>query len=77
MMVQKPVVFRDGDLVFVTLRCRTGNYRSKASIGPYDLGEAANKLASNIEMVRLHPNNRAFSALFAFESETDEFKSVS
>ena len=66
----KPVVFRDGDLVFVTPDAVLGIVEVKSRVGPSRFEEAAEKLARNIEMIRLHPNNRAFSGLFAFENES-------
>lgn len=67
--MSKPVVFRDGDLVFVTPDAVLGIIEVKASVGRARFGEAADRLARNIEMIRLHPNTDAFSAFFAFEME--------
>ena len=65
----KPVVFRDGDLVFVTPDAVLGIIEVKSRVTPSTFDEAARKIASDIGLVRLRANIRAFSALFAFEAE--------
>lgn len=65
----KPVLFRDGDLVFVTPDAVLGIIEVKSRVGPETFGEAARKIASDIGLVRLHANIRAFAAVFAFEAE--------
>lgn len=65
----KPVVFKDGDLVFVTPDAVLGIIEVKASAGPARFREALTKLSRNIELVRLHPNTRAFAAFYCFEIE--------
>lgn len=64
----KPVIFKDGDLVFVTPDAVLGLIEVKSRVNPTQFGKAANKLGKNIELVRLHPNTRAFAALFSYES---------
>ena len=70
----KPVLFRDGDLAFVTPDAVLGIIEVKSRIGPAELGAAAESIARNIELVRLHPNSRAFSGVFAFEADSDNFQ---
>ena len=68
----KPVLFRDGDLVFVTPDAVFGIIEVKSRVSPSQFGMAAEKLGRDIEMIRLHPNTRAFAALFAFESDGED-----
>jgi hypothetical protein len=63
----KPVLFRDGDLVFVTPDAVVGVIEVKSRATPGIVAEAAEKLAADMLLVRLHPNTRAFAGLFAFE----------
>jgi len=65
----KPVLFRDGDLVFVTPDAVLGIIEVKSRVTHSIFNEAAGKLAHDINLVRLHPNSHAFAGLFAFESE--------
>jgi hypothetical protein len=65
----KPVLFRDGDLVFVTPDAVLGIIEVKSRVSPTTFAEAAQKIASDIGLVRLHANIRAFAAVFAFEAE--------
>lgn len=65
----RPVLFRDGDLVFVTPDAVLGIIEVKSRVTPSLFRDAAEKLASDINLVRLHPNTRAFAALFAFEAD--------
>lgn len=65
----RPVVFKDGDLVFVTPDAVLGIVEVKASVGRTRFIEALTKLARNIELVRLHPNTKAFAAFYSFEVE--------
>jgi hypothetical protein len=65
----KPVLFKDGDLAFVTPDAVLGIIEVKSRIGPAELGVAAERLARNIELIRLHPNSDAFSGVFAFEAD--------
>ena len=65
----KPVLFRDGDLVFVTPDAVLAIIEVKSRVTPTLFGDAVKKLASNIDLVRLHPNTRAVAALFAFDAE--------
>ncbi len=63
----KPVLFRDGDLFFVTPDAVVGVIEVKSRAAPGVLAEAAEKLADDMLLVRLHPNTRAFAGFFAFE----------
>ncbi len=63
----KPVLFRDGDLVFVTPDAVLGIIEVKSRATPTVIADAAAKLADDMLLVRLHPNIRAFAGLFAFE----------
>jgi len=65
----KPVLFRDGDLAFVTPDVVHGIVEVKTSIDPSAFEKALKKLCKDIELIRLHPNTRAFAAVFAFESK--------
>jgi hypothetical protein len=65
----KPVVFKDGDLAFVTPDAVLGIIEVKSRVNPSQFGAAAGRLAKNIELIRLHPNTRAFAGLFAFDSD--------
>src|SRR6058998_3443160 len=56
----KPVLFRDGDLVFVTPDAVLGVIEVKSRATPPIVGEVAAKLAETMLVVRLHPNTRAF-----------------
>mgnify|MGYP001596886059 CR=1 FL=1 len=63
----KPVLFRDGDLVFVTPDAVLGVIEVKSRATPTIVADAATKLADDMLLVRVHPNTRAFAGLFAFE----------
>ena len=63
-----PVLFRDGDLVFVTPDAVRGIIEVKSSVTVSTFRAAVKKLANAIELVRLHPNSSAFSALFSYEN---------
>jgi len=65
----KPVLFRDGDLVFVTPDAVLGVLEVKSRATPTVVSDVAMTLAETMLLVRLHPNTRAFSGLFAFEQE--------
>jgi hypothetical protein len=62
-----PVLFRDGDLVFVTPDAVLGiiEVKSRVTIGTFK--DAVSKLAGDVELLRLHPNSKAFAALFCYE----------
>jgi hypothetical protein len=64
----KPVLFKDGDLVFVTPDAVRGIVEVKSRVTVAEFGRACVKLSQNIELVRRHPNSKAFSGLFAFDS---------
>ena len=63
----KPILFRDGDLAFVTPDAVVGVIEVKSRATPHIVAKAAKKLAADMLLVRRHPNIRAFAALFAFE----------
>lgn len=65
----KPLLFRDGDLVFVTPDAVLGVIEVKSRVTLSLFRESAQKLASDINLIRLHPNTRAFAALFAFDDD--------
>jgi uncharacterized protein DUF6602 len=68
----KPILFRDGDLAFVTPDAVLGIIEVKSRATPPIIAEAAAKLAPDMLFVRLHPNSRAFAGVFAFEGDRDE-----
>lgn len=68
----KPVLFRDGDLVFVTPDAVLGIIEVKSRVTPSRFADAARKVAQDIGLVRLHANIRAFAAIFAFEADDAE-----
>lgn len=68
----KPVLFKDGDLVFVTPDCVLGIIEVKSRVTNSLLRQAAKKLSADIGLVRIHGNTRAFAALFAFESDESQ-----
>lgn len=75
----RPVLFRDGDLVFVTPDAVLGIIEVKSKVNPHSFEALAERLAADINLVRLHPNARAFAAIMAFErddSTTDRFLDV-
>lgn len=63
----KPVLFRDGDLVFVTPDAVLGIIEVKSRATPQMLATAAKKLAADMLIIRLHSNSDAFAGIFAFE----------
>ncbi len=65
----KPVLFRDGELVFVTPDTVLGVIEVKSVARPSIVAAAADKLAQTMLLVRLHPNIRAFAGIFAFDEE--------
>lgn len=65
----KPVVFRDGDLAFVTPDAVLGIIEVKSNLTPSLFEESLAKLAADIELVRLHPKEKAFAALFSFGAD--------
>jgi len=65
----RPVVFQDGDLVFATPDAVLGLIEIKSRVDRSRFGEAIEKLGRNAEVVRLHPNTRAFVSFLAFEGE--------
>lgn len=64
----KPVLFRDGDLAFVTPDAVLGIIEVKSRLTPRVFERSAAKLAIDIELVRVHAATDPFAALFAFEA---------
>jgi len=62
-----PVLFRDGNLVFVTPDAVRGIIEVKSTVTVSTFRTAVRKLARAIELVRLHPNSSAFAGLFCYE----------
>ena len=62
-----PILFRDGDLVFVTPDAVRGIIEVKSKVAANSFRIAAKKLAKAIELVRLNPNAMAFADLFSYE----------
>jgi hypothetical protein len=54
----KPLLFRDGDLVFVTPDAVLGIVEVKSRVNPSTFGEIARRVASDIGLVRLQANIR-------------------
>ncbi len=68
----KPVLFRDGDLVFVTPDAVVGIIEVKSTINNLArLNAALQPLADNAEIIRKNDNDTVFSGLFAFDTELD------
>lgn len=65
----KPVLFRDGDLVFITPDAVFGIVEVKSRLTRTAFKQALGKLSQDIEIVRRHPNIRALAAIFAFEDD--------
>lgn len=65
----KPVLFKDGDLVFVTPDAVIGIVEVKAKASTPVLRSAAKKLATTADLIRKHPNSDAFAGFFAFECD--------
>jgi len=62
-----PILFRDGDLVFVTPDAVRGIIEVKSRVTANSFKAAVEKLTKAIELVRLHPNPLAFAGLFSYE----------
>lgn len=65
----KPVLFRDGDLAFVTPDAVIGAIEVKSRTTPVLFADAAAKLGEDMALVRSSPNANAFAGIFAFEAE--------
>ncbi len=73
----KPVLFRDGDLVFVTPDAVRGLIEVKTRIDSRsDLKKAIKPLSSNAELIRLSPgqSHKLFVGLFAYDSDLPDGK---
>jgi len=64
---RSPVLFRDGDLVFITPDAVLGIVEVKSRLTPQIFREAAARLAQDIGWIRSHPNLEAFTAILGFE----------
>jgi hypothetical protein len=64
----KPVLFRDGDLAFVTPDAVIGVVEVKSRTTPALFAQAAAKLGEDMAIVRGSPGSKAFAGIFAFES---------
>lgn len=64
----KPVLFQDGDLVFVTPDAVLGIIEVKTSVDNSTFAESMGKLCDNIELVGY--SNRKLYGLFAYEDQT-------
>ncbi|WP_142830830.1 DUF6602 domain-containing protein [Planococcus soli] len=66
-----PIIFKDGDLVFVTPDAVRGIIEVKSKINTQDLSRVFSKLASNAEIVNrniLSDKRPCFTGLFSFEN---------
>jgi hypothetical protein len=68
----KPVLFRDGDLVFVTSDAVEAVIEVKTSVGSSDLRRVLDKLADNASFVRQHGVREPFVGLFAYDDCTSK-----
>ena len=68
----KPILFRDGDLVFVTPDAVLGIIEVKTSIDNSKLRESLEKLCSNSELVGNKSSGRKVIGLFSYEDETTD-----
>jgi hypothetical protein len=64
---ESPVIYRDGELVFLTPDAVLALIEVKSKVSKGDFVAAAAKLATNIALVRKSPNFRALSGLIAFD----------
>jgi hypothetical protein len=67
-----PVLFRDGDLVFVTPDAVQAAIEVKTAVNGGDLRSALVKLANNADLVRKNAVSERFFGLFAYEDRTGE-----
>jgi len=63
----KPVLFRDGDLVFVTPDAVLGVIEVKSKVNNTSFRESLEKLSRNSELARRHSPGRKFFGFYAFE----------
>lgn len=68
-----PVLYRDGDLVFVSPDACRAIIEVKTRVNPRSLKEAALKLADAVEKIRLQSGGRAlFAGLFAYQIDGED-----
>ena len=65
----KPVLFRDGDLVFITHDALIGMIEVKTSVNKQIFKEAVLKLAENADRVIPHGRNTKLIGLFAYDND--------
>jgi hypothetical protein len=66
-----PILYRDGDLVFVTPSACRGIVEVKSSISLGEFREAAEKVADNAEFIRAHSSDfHIFVGLFSYDVRT-------
>jgi hypothetical protein len=70
----KPVLFRDGDLVFVTPDAVLGIIEVKSKATPRTVAAVAKKLGADIQLVRRNSKTNAFAAMFSFEEKGGKTK---
>lgn len=63
----KPVLFRDGDLAFVSPDAVMGVIEVKSRVSPTQFARAAEKLGEDTRIIRSSPNSNAFAGIFSFE----------
>ena len=64
----KPVLFRDGDLVFVTPDALCGAIEVKSNLNNTSFAETVEKLTKNISFLSYHGRADKLFAIFSFES---------
>jgi len=67
----KPVLFRDGDLVFITPDAARGIIEVKSSLNNSTYRECVSKLTSTIEFIKFELRAYCFFGIFSFESSVD------
>lgn len=72
----KPVLFRDGDLVFITPDAAVGIIEVKTSLNNVKFRSEVTKLCKSIELIQSSSARRRIIGLFSFEDETDETASI-
>lgn len=72
----RPVLHKDGDLVFVTPDAVLGIIEVKSRVTREKHKEALEKLCSDIAAIRGHAPGRAFAGFFAFESRIHDVDTI-
>lgn len=68
----KPMLFRDGDLVFVTPDVVNGIIEVKTSLNPQTWEDALKVLCLDAKLMRSHGSLHKFAAIFSFDIEHSE-----